>query len=58
MRRSHDRAWKPTLSIDQETGETHHRHHMTATGYYKGRQVVDLAPKIEDDQNEEEATQG
>jgi large subunit ribosomal protein L32 len=40
QRRSHDKVSKPTLSIDQETGETHRRHHITADGYYRGRQVV------------------
>lgn len=40
QRRSHDRVSKPTLSIDQETGETHLRHHITAEGYYRGKQVI------------------
>ncbi len=40
MRRSHDKIAKPTLSVDQETGETHRRHHMTADGYYRGRQII------------------
>lgn len=40
MRRSHDAITGPTLSIDKETGETHRRHHMTADGYYRGRQVI------------------
>lgn len=40
MRRSHD-ALKPiTLSTDQTSGETHHRHHLTSDGYYRGRQVI------------------
>lgn len=43
MRRSHDRMTNATLSIDSETGETHRRHHMTADGYYRGRQVVQQA---------------
>ena len=40
QRRSHDRVSKPTLSIEQETGETHLRHHITAEGYYRGKQVI------------------
>lgn len=56
MRRSHDRVWTPTLSTDPTTGESHYRHHMTATGFYKGRQVVDLTPVVEED--EEETAQG
>ncbi len=43
QRRSHDKVSKPTLSIDQETGETHRRHHITAEGYYRGRQVLATA---------------
>ncbi|MBI2790459.1 MAG: 50S ribosomal protein L32 [Gammaproteobacteria bacterium] len=43
QRRSHDKVSKPTLSIDQETGETHRRHHITADGYYRGRQVIAAA---------------
>ena len=42
MRRSHDALRKPTLSVDQTSGETHRRHHITADGYYRGRQVLDL----------------
>lgn len=40
MRRSHDALSNPTLSVDQTTGETHLRHHMSADGFYRGRQVV------------------
>lgn len=40
QRRSHDALSKPSLSIDPTTGETHRRHHVTADGYYRGKQVV------------------
>ncbi len=40
MRRAHDALTGATLSIDKESGETHRRHHMTADGYYRGRQVI------------------
>jgi large subunit ribosomal protein L32 len=43
MRRAHNALKKPTLASDKTSGETHRRHHMTKTGYYRGRQVV--APK-------------
>jgi large subunit ribosomal protein L32 len=43
MRRSHDGLKKPTLSIDQTTGEMHRRHHISADGYYRGRKIVDVA---------------
>ncbi|MBA3989078.1 50S ribosomal protein L32 [Aliidiomarina maris] len=40
MRRSHDALSGPTLSVDSTSGETHRRHHVSADGYYKGKQVV------------------
>ncbi len=40
MRRSHDSLTARALSIDSKTGETHRRHHITADGFYRGRQVV------------------
>lgn len=40
MRRSHDALGNPTLSVDQTSGETHRRHHVSADGFYRGRQVV------------------
>jgi large subunit ribosomal protein L32 len=50
MRRSHDKVSKPSLSIDRETGETHRRHHITAEGYYRGRQVVASAAAADDEE--------
>ncbi|MEE4192488.1 MAG: 50S ribosomal protein L32 [Halieaceae bacterium] len=41
MRRSHDGLSRSTLSVDQTTGETHRRHHVTADGFYRGRKVVE-----------------
>ncbi len=46
MRRAHDALSNPTLSIDQESGETHRRHHVTDKGFYRGRQVI--APIVEE----------
>ncbi len=40
MRRAHDALRNPTLSIDSTTGETHRRHHITESGFYRGREVV------------------
>ena len=39
-RRGHDKVYFPKLSIDNETGETHRRHHITKMGYYLGKQVI------------------
>lgn len=47
MRRSHDRLSGPTLAEELSTGETHRRHHVSAEGFYRGRQVVELAPEVE-----------
>ena len=41
MRRSHDALKNETLSVDQTSGETHLRHHVTADGFYRGRKVID-----------------
>jgi large subunit ribosomal protein L32 len=49
MRRSHDALKAPTLSVDQTTGETHLRHHMTADGFYRGRQIMQSAVEIDED---------
>lgn len=29
-----------TLSTDKTSGETHRRHHVTATGMYRGKQMI------------------
>jgi large subunit ribosomal protein L32 len=47
MRRSHDALSSATLSVEQTTGETHLRHHVSAEGYYRGRKVI--ADKVIDD---------
>jgi large subunit ribosomal protein L32 len=41
MRRSHDALTGATLSVDPTSGEKHHRHHITADGFYKGRKVIE-----------------
>ena len=43
MRRSHNALTSPALSEDQETGEVHLRHHITADGYYRGNKVINSA---------------
>lgn len=48
----------PTLSKDKETGETHIRHNITKTGYYKGIQVIkkEKKKKKESEQNKKTIT--
>jgi large subunit ribosomal protein L32 len=41
MRRSHDALSGSTLSVDQTSGETHRRHHITADGFYRGKKVIE-----------------
>lgn len=40
QRRSHDSLTSKTVSIEPTTGETHLRHHVSADGYYRGKQVI------------------
>jgi len=40
MRRSHDSLKGAALSVEQTTGETHLRHHISPDGFYRGRKVV------------------
>lgn len=52
MRRSHDRLSAAALSEEAATGETHRRHHVSPEGFYRGRQVIEVAPEFEDDEDE------
>lgn len=49
MRRSHDALKARALSVDQASGETHQRHHVTADGYYRGRRVLELPQEADED---------
>ncbi len=40
MHRSHSFLVAPQLAIEATTGETHMRHHISPTGYYRGRKVL------------------
>ena len=50
MRRSHDALTASCLSVDQTTGETHLRHHITPEGYYRGRKVIDVKADIHEEE--------
>ncbi|MEE9351607.1 MAG: 50S ribosomal protein L32 [Thiotrichaceae bacterium] len=54
QRRSHDSLSEPTLSVDSTSGETHLRHHMTADGFYRGRQIIASAVEEEADDTDDE----
>lgn len=49
MRRSHDGLRLPALSVDAMSGEKHIRHHMTANGFYRGKQIM-VAPVVDDEE--------
>jgi large subunit ribosomal protein L32 len=40
MHRSHDFLVNPPLAVEPTTGETHLRHHISPSGYYRGRKVI------------------
>ncbi len=40
MRRAHDGLKGAPLALEPETGEVHLRHHISPSGYYRGRKVV------------------
>ena len=53
MRRSHDALKNPTVSVDPVSGETHLRHHMTADGFYRGRQIIKSAVEVDDEDDDQ-----
>ena len=52
MRRSHDSLKNPTISTDEVSGELHLRHHVSADGFYKGKQVISQDYDSEDESKE------
>ncbi len=42
MRRAHDFLSKPPLAVEPTTGETHLRHHISPSGYYRGKKVLQV----------------
>jgi large subunit ribosomal protein L32 len=40
MRRMHDRLSAPPLAVEPTSGETHMRHHVSPTGFYRGKKVT------------------
>jgi large subunit ribosomal protein L32 len=49
QRRSHDALTAKQLSTDPTTGEVHLRHHITADGYYRGKQVIETKSKVSEE---------
>ena len=40
MHRAHDSLRNPPLAVEPVTGEVHRRHHISPTGFYRGKKVV------------------
>jgi len=40
MHRSHNALVTPGIGIEPTTGEVHLRHHISPTGFYRGRKVL------------------
>jgi len=40
MHRSHNALDTPGIAVEPTTGETHLRHHISPTGFYRGRKVI------------------
>ena len=40
MHRAHDHLSAPAIAVEPTTGETHLRHHVSPTGFYRGKKVT------------------
>ena len=40
MHRAHDFLAGPAIAVEPTTGEIHRRHHISPSGFYKGKRVV------------------
>ena len=40
MHRAHDALPNPPLAVEPISGELHRRHHISPSGYYRGKTVV------------------
>ena len=45
MKRSRDGLDNPALAVEPTTGEIHLRHHVSPTGFYKGKKVIQDKPE-------------
>ena len=52
QRRAHDALKNPPLSVDQTTGETHRRHHVSDEGFYRGKQVIEKKQELDEEVEE------
>ena len=47
MHRSHNALTVPGIAVESTTGETHLRHHISPTGFYRGRKVLKTKSEAE-----------
>ena len=40
MHRAHDFLAAPSIAVESTTGETHLRHHISPSGFYRGKKVL------------------
>lgn len=40
MHRSHDFIVGPATAVEPTTGEVHLRHHISPTGFYRGKKII------------------
>ena len=40
--RSHDHLTNPATAVEPQTGEVHLRHHISPTGFYRGKKVLNV----------------
>jgi large subunit ribosomal protein L32 len=40
MHRAHQHLGAPSTAVEPTTGEIHLRHHISPTGFYRGRKVL------------------
>tara|TARA_E500000331_G_C16870104_1_gene545813 strand:- start:238 stop:435 length:198 start_codon:yes stop_codon:yes gene_type:complete len=51
MHRSNQFLSKPPLAIEPTTGEIHRRHHISDSGFYRGKKVIEVKEQIESDES-------
>ena len=51
MHRSNQFLSKPPLAIEPTTGEIHRRHHISDSGFYRGKKVIEVKEQIENDES-------
>ena len=51
MHRSNQFLSKPPLAIEPTTGEIHRRHHISDSGFYRGKKVIDIQDKVENEES-------